>query len=217
MTFVRSALALADASPPVPYAHRGRTRNTSLCAPICDVLVVSLRNATSDDQITRIDSLKTSLDAPAVLLVSHAMRGEFTNLHDTTIASVLTRPTRGSHLAYTLSTLVEGAVETSPAKITKHAISEAETTSRLHIVLAENNAVNQTISVKMLEKPNQSVDVAKNAARALEALQAQRYNLVLIYCQLEEMDRFAATHKFVRSPFNVLRHANHADECKLNG
>jgi two-component system sensor histidine kinase/response regulator len=53
--------------------------------------------------------------------------------------------------------------------------------------------VNQRIAVKMLEKMGCRVDVAVNGQRALDALDAMPYDLVLMDCQMPEMDGFDAT------------------------
>ncbi|MBS0151173.1 MAG: response regulator [Nitrospira sp.] len=62
-----------------------------------------------------------------------------------------------------------------------------------HILLAEDNPVNREVALGMLELFGCRVDMAENGRQAVEAVSHHHYDLVLIDCQMPEMDGFAAT------------------------
>jgi PAS domain S-box-containing protein len=63
----------------------------------------------------------------------------------------------------------------------------------LHILLAEDNVVNQRLAVLLLEKHGHKVEVVSNGREALTALEQQEFDLVLMDVQMPEMDGLAAT------------------------
>ena len=57
---------------------------------------------------------------------------------------------------------------------------------------AEDNVVNQKVAVRMLEKLGIRADVAANGLEAVQMFEMVPYNLVLMDCQMPEMDGFTA-------------------------
>lgn len=62
-----------------------------------------------------------------------------------------------------------------------------------HILLAEDNPVNREVALGMLELLGCRVDMAEHGRQAVEAALQRRYDLILMDCQMPEMDGFAAT------------------------
>jgi len=78
--------------------------------------------------------------------------------------------------------------------ITRYSLKDArEPGTSLQILLAEDNAVNQRLAVRLLEKRGHRVTLASNGLEAVHALEKERFDLVLMDLQMPEMDGFEAT------------------------
>ncbi len=79
------------------------------------------------------------------------------------------------------------------------------------VLLAEDNQVNQRITVRLLEKLGLAVDAVANGREAVDAASKKNYGLILMDCQMPEMDGFEAT-AVIR---NRERNEQHTPICAL--
>ena len=74
--------------------------------------------------------------------------------------------------------------------------TQAEGALQGHILLVEDNKVNQMVAAKMLDAMGLTVDLAENGEKALAALAGKHYDLVLMDCQMPVLDGYQATRAF---------------------
>jgi PAS domain S-box-containing protein len=132
-----------------------------------------------------------------VMLTSAALRGDANRLREAGFAAYLTKPLKEEHIQRCLAALRGRVadVDAVPTLITRHTLEEAPQGRIGHILLVEDNPINQKVASTLLKKRGHSVKIAANGALALEMLAAERFDLVLMDCQMPVMDGFEATRR----------------------
>jgi len=111
------------------------------------------------------------------------------------VVAYLTKPIRQSELREAIARVLgANASEGAIPLVTRYSLGSAcEPGSALRILLVEDNAVNQRLAVRLIEKRGHRVSVASNGRRAIEVLEKESFDLVLMDVQMPEMDGFEAT------------------------
>lgn len=140
----------------------------------------------------RIHARSDLADTNIVMLTSIGRKGDATRCRELGIAAYLVKPIRQTELLETLCrVLFKSQQPQSAPLITRHTLREDR--KRLQVLLAEDNTVNQTLAVRLLEKRGYVVTVAANGRIAVDALEKQHFDLILMDVQMPEMDGFEAT------------------------
>jgi CheY-like chemotaxis protein len=123
-----------------------------------------------------------------VLLTSMGTRG---GANDGDVQAFLTKPVRQS----ALYDCVVNLVSKKPRPVRAAHIKHVNLTDRsaIRLLLAEDNPVNQIVARSMLETLGYTVDVVADGVAAVKAATTRPYSLVLMDCQMPEMDGYEAT------------------------
>lgn len=134
---------------------------------------------------------------PLVLVTSMGTRGEAKRMEKAGFSAYLTKPIRESQLMDCVATVM-GAVKQAGSEvkiplITRHSLEEAKRRAAAHILVAEDNAINQKVASRWIERLGYKCDIVDDGAKAVQAVLQKDYALVLMDGQMPEMDGFEAT------------------------
>jgi two-component system, sensor histidine kinase and response regulator len=130
--------------------------------------------------------------ATIMMLTSAGHLGDAERCRKLGITGYLVKPVRQSELLDAICHLLGGEKERI-ALVTRHSLKEAK--KRARILLAEDNSVNRTLAIRLLEKRGYTVTVAANGREAVTAFEKEHFDAILMDVQMPEMDGFEATTK----------------------
>ncbi|HEY6352285.1 MAG TPA: two-component regulator propeller domain-containing protein [Candidatus Angelobacter sp.] len=159
----------------------------------CDVILL-------DSDMPGTDSLEmmcrqagpARMRSVIVMLTSNNYHDRAVRCRQVGTAASLVKPLRRSELAKAIAAILYPDQRQQEEK--RPAVdSLAPSPGPLEILLAEDNAINQKLAVRLLEKAGHKVSVAETGTEALRQLENSSFDLVLMDVQMPEMDGLTAT------------------------
>ncbi len=144
-------------------------------------------------------------DILLLMLTSAPIRGDSRQMEETGFAGYLNKPLGHWYLRDALLVITEARKSGKKIPlVTRHNLKEAKAGqeampgkktafSRVHILLAEDNVTNQEVATAILERFGCRVTLANNGQEAVRLIEQDRFDLVLMDCQMPVMDGFEAT------------------------
>ncbi|WP_455843127.1 response regulator [Lelliottia jeotgali] len=147
------------------------------------------------DDLDHLFQLRPSLTAPILLVTAYGnflspeQAAQLAPLHQ------LARPLARNALYQTLRRILQGHAPEHPLAIP----TLTATDGRARILLVEDNPVNQLVAKGMLAKLGCVVQVATQGVEALERLEQEDFDLVLMDCNMPVMDGYEASRRIRQS------------------
>ena len=133
--------------------------------------------------------------AGLVLLQPYGLPQDESCIQEPRLRNVVAKPVRQARLlrGLAMSIGVEGVANGAGPAAALGQTAEAATTKKGRVLVAEDNRVNQMVAVKLLDKMGYAADVVCNGREAVESARKDSYDLILMDCQMPELDGYAAT------------------------
>jgi two-component system, sensor histidine kinase and response regulator len=154
-------------------------------------------------QLIRNDASLAALKI--MMLASAGQLGDAARCRELRISAYLLKPIRQRELLDAICSLQHEAPDDKVAPLmTKHSLRESR--NRCKILLAEDNLVNQKLALRLLEKRGFDVTVACDGPSALNELEKEAFDLVLMDVQMPDMDGFEVSATIRRREESTNRH-----------
>jgi len=155
------------------------------------------------DLVARLGGDGAGRAGAIVMLTSGGQPGDAARCRQIGISAYMSKPVSMSVLREVLERALgqdrggvtaSGAARQRPsALITRHSLAEAQRS--LHVLLAEDNAVNQVLATSLLKKHGHRVSVAGDGLEALELLERERIDLVLMDVHMPKLGGYATARR----------------------
>ena len=168
--------------------------------PDYDVVILDMQMPAMDGVTLAkiIQSNPTLAKLPLVMLTSLGKRPE--DSEQARFAAYLTKPIKSTLLYDALVAILD--VAPAIRKQDTRPMFDPQMGERhpLHILLAEDNVINQKVATSILERMGYRPDLAANGLEVLESLRRQEYDVILMDVQMPEMDGEEATQRIRSDP-----------------
>ena len=175
----------------------GFARLTTVGEPAWDVVLLdwNMPRLNGREFLDRLHRLPGFVPPPIIVLSSAGPGPKLSEDNVALVSAFLTKPVPEAKLLRCLAQALGDLSAIRPARVAPSPASAAVKSRPLHILLVEDNIPNQRVASLLLAKLGHSVEIEENGERGLSRLACERFDVVLMDCQMPVMDGFEATRR----------------------
>ena len=170
--------------------HKARANGTPYHIAILDLHMPGMDGIELSQKIEADESLK---HMHRILLTSAALELSKTEMNAIGISQYISKPARQSQLYNALANLLQESGYRKPDESPSDERRYPQVNA--NILLAEDNLINQDVALNMLENFGCTVRVVNDGRRAVESANEEKFDLILMDCEMPVMDGFVATRR----------------------
>jgi PAS domain S-box-containing protein len=186
--------AVNHASDALTHLHKAVELRQPYDIAILDMQMPDIDGEMLSKQIKTDEKLKHT---KLVMMSSLNHRRSFKRMQELGFSAYLMKPVKQSRLIdclkEVLSSKGEHLVTDRQRQTQLRPLYSTRIASKLKILLAEDSLINQKVAINQLKNIGYEVDVAANGKEVLEAIARLRYDLILMDCQMPELDGYSTT------------------------
>ncbi|WP_422927828.1 response regulator [Singulisphaera sp. PoT] len=147
------------------------------------------------DGITLVNRVREDNNIPSIPIIMLSSAGQHADAARCRELGVtyLTKPVKHSDLMKTIVNVLSKATQAEQESAANNAAQQPASPQHLRVLVAEDNAVNQTLAIRLLTKQGHEATVVGDGREALELLEVQPFDIVLMDLQMPVLDGLEAT------------------------